>query len=127
MTPQEKKAYNANYYKMHKDYWVQYYKKYKFGTGKGLVKGVGVGGEFKNTPLNFSKNNSLSKGLSTAKTAPTMTYGIKTATRVSDIGSSISSKYQHVITNAAKKAVSAIGDAASYLAKKAKSIWNFLF
>ena len=127
MTPIEKKLYNKQYYLNNKDYWVKYYKKYKFGTGKGLVKGAGVGGEFKNTPVNFSKNNSLSKGLSTAKTVPTTTYGIKTATRVSDIGSSIYNKHQHILTNAAKKAVSAIGDAASYLAKKAKSIWNFLF
>lgn len=162
MTPQEKKAYNANYYKTHKDYWQRYrtnivgdlyskaarqsehVSKYKRAyaavnalkaqqaaqaerqanmnaakarASYGQGKGIQVSRKTENT-YDFMKQRSRPHGF-------TYATGIDTAKRVADI--TPAPRYQHVITNAAKKAVSAIGDAASYLAKKAKSIWNFLF
>lgn len=155
MTPQEKKAYNANYYKTHKDYWQRYrtnivgdlyskaarqsehVSKYKraYATVNALKerqanmnaakarasygqgKGIQVSRKTENT-YDFMKQRSRPHGF-------TYATGVDTAKRVADI--SYSTRTQHIITNAAKKAVSAIGDAASYLAKKAKSIWNFLF
>lgn len=174
MTPQEKKAYNANYYKTHKDYWQRYrtnivgdlyskaarqsehVSKYKrayaavnalkaqqaakaerqanmnaakarasYGQGKGIQVSRDVKKAYDYSRLGRGAGAAASTGLTTARSNPTRYYGVSTATRVSDIGSSFSSG--HILTKAAKKAVSAIGDAASYLAKKAKSVWNFLF
>ena len=174
MTPQEKKAYNANYYKTHKDYWQRYrtnivgdlyskaarqsehVSKYKrayaavnalkaqqaaqaerqanmnaakarasYGRGKGIQVSRDVKKAYDYSRLGRGAGAAASTGLTTARSNPTRYYGVSTATRVSDIGSSFSSG--HILTKAAKKAVSAIGDAASYLAKKAKSVWNFLF
>lgn len=167
MTPQEKKAYNANYYKTHKDYWQRYrtnivgdlyskaarqsehVSKYKrayaavnalkerqanmnaakarasYGQGKGIQVSRDVKKAYDYSRLGRGAGAAASTGITTARSNPARYYGVSTATRVSDIGSSFSSG--HILTKAAKKAVSAIGDAASYLAKKAKSVWNFLF
>lgn len=156
MTPQEKKAYNANYYKTHKDYWarrrtdlvgelvrdsrlkyqrLQELHAYKnknaaneeasYGRGKGIQVSRDVKKAYDYSRLGRGAGAAASTGLTTARSTPIRYYGVSTATRVSDIGSSFSSG--HILTKAAKKAVSAIGDAASYLAKKAKSVWNFLF
>jgi hypothetical protein len=96
-----------------------------YGRGKGIQVSRDVKKAYDYSRLGRGAGAAASTGLTTARSNPTRYYGVNTATRVSDIGSSFSSG--HILTKAAKKAVSAIGDAASYLAKKAKSVWNFLF